>query len=248
VKRFAKQYKVLRPLVRRLWQDADAVVAVSNGLRDYALETATDVPITVIPNAIELSVFTPPRQREHDGPIRLLFVGRFNAFKNVETLLKAVARLKDTGIDNFELQLIGDGEQRSTLERLTVEHQLTRHVRFLGWVDRAAILNFYRQADLFVTATTWEGMPNTVLEAMACGLPVVASRASGLAELVREGVNGYLVDINDPLALADRLAELIDNPYERQRMGKESRKVAEQEFAWEYIAEQYVEIYRQIRK
>ncbi len=248
VKRFAKQYKILRPFVRWLWHDADAVVAVSSGLREYAFETTEDVPITVIPNAIELSVFTPPRQREHEGPVRLLFVGRFNAFKNVETLLKAAAHLKKMDIDNFELQLIGDGEQRSTLERLTVEKELTRQVHFLGWVDRNSILNFYRQADLFVTATTWEGMPNTVLEAMACGLPVVASRASGLEELVKEGVNGYLVDINDPVALADRLLDLIDNPYERLRMGKESRRVAEQEFAWEYIAEQYVEIYQKIRK
>jgi glycosyltransferase involved in cell wall biosynthesis len=101
---------------------------------------------------------------------------------------------------------------------------------------------------MFVTATTWEGMPNTVLEGMACGLPVVATRASGLQELVREGVNGYLVEINNPAALAERMAALITNPYERRRMGKESRKLAEREFAWEYIAEQYVAIYRRISK
>ncbi|MBN1995511.1 MAG: glycosyltransferase family 4 protein [Anaerolineae bacterium] len=247
VKRFAKHYRVLRPFVRWLWRDADALVAVSNGLREYAHETAMDLPIHVIPNAIELSQFTPPRQRSHDGPVRLLFVGRFNAFKNVETLLEGVARLKKMGMVNFELQLIGDGERRANLERLTVAHQLTKHVHFLGWVDREAIVTRYRQADVFVTATTWEGMPNTVLEAMACGLPIVATRASGLGELVREGVNGYLVDINDPAVLAERLADLVDNPYERQRMGKESRKIAEQEFAWEYITEQYVEIYQKIR-
>ncbi|MBN1220762.1 MAG: glycosyltransferase family 4 protein [Anaerolineae bacterium] len=248
VKRFAKQYKVLRPFIRWLWRDADALVAVSNGLREYAHDTAPDMPITVIPNAIELSVFTPPPKRGHDGPVRLLFVGRFNAFKNVETLLEAVHLLREKGIDNFELQLIGEGERRSNLERLTAEKELTRYVHFLGWVDRETIVARYRQADLFATATTWEGMPNTVLEAMACGLPVVATRASGLGELVQEGVNGYLVDINDPAALAERLAELINNPYERQRMGKESRKIAEREFAWEYITEQYVEIYRRLRK
>jgi glycosyltransferase involved in cell wall biosynthesis len=248
VKRFAKHYKILRPFIRWLWRDADALVAVSNGLREYAFETTPDLPINVIPNAIELSVFTPPRHRHHDGPVRLLFVGRFNAFKNVETLLEAVSCLKEMGVNNFELQLIGDGERRANLERLAVEKELTRYVKFLGWVDRAAIVDRYRQADLFVTATTWEGMPNTVLEGMACGLPVVATRASGLDELVWEGVNGYLVDINDPVALAERLADLIDNPYERRRMGKESRKIAEQEFAWEYITEQYVEIYERIRK
>lgn len=246
VKRFAKHYKLLRPFVRWLWRDADALVAVSNGLREYAMETTPDMPIEVIPNAIELSVFTPPRQRQHDGPVRLLFVGRLNAFKNVEMLIETASRLKAMGVDNFELQLAGEGEQRSNLERLVVEKGLTRQVRFLGWVDRSAIVEVYRQADLFVTATTWEGMPNTVLEGMACGLPVVGTRASGLAELVREGVNGYLVDINDAAALADRLADLIDNPYERRRMGKESRKIAEQEFAWDYIAEQYVEIYKRI--
>jgi glycosyltransferase involved in cell wall biosynthesis len=248
VKRFARQYKIVRPFVRWLWRDADAVVAVSNGLREYAFDTLPDASIEVIPNAIELSIFTPPRRRHHDGSVRLLFVGRFNAFKNVETLLEAVSCLKEMGVNNFELQLIGDGERRSNLERLTVEKELTRHVRFVGWVDREAIVGRYQQADLFVTATTWEGMPNTVLEGMACGLPVVATRASGLDELVQEGVNGYLVDVNDPAALAERLADLIDNPYERRRMGKESRRIAEQEFAWEYITEQYVEIYERIRK
>lgn len=246
VKRFARHYKILRPFVRWLWRDADALVAVSNGLREYASETTPDLPIEVIPNAIELSVFIPPRQRQNNGPVRLLFVGRLNAFKNVEMLIETASRLTAKGVDNFELQLVGEGEQRSNLERLVVEKGLTRQVRFLGWVDRAAIVEVYRQADIFVTASTWEGMPNTVLEGMACGLPVVGTRASGLSELVREGVNGYLVDINDAAALTDRLADLIDNPYERRRMGKESRKIAEQEFAWDYIAEQYVEIYKRI--
>jgi glycosyltransferase involved in cell wall biosynthesis len=248
VKRFAKHYKVLRPLVRWLWYDADALVAVSNGLREYAFETAADLPIEVIPNAIELSVFTPPRQRQrqHQGPVRMLFVGRLNAFKNAEMLLEVAARLKTAGHDHFELQLVGEGEQRSMLERLVVENGLTKQVQFMGWVDRKAIVELYRQADLFVTATTWEGMPNTVLEAMACGLPVVGTRASGLVELVRDGVNGYLVDINDAATMAERLVELLDNPYERQRMGKESRKIAEREFAWDYITEQYVDIYKRI--
>jgi glycosyltransferase involved in cell wall biosynthesis len=247
VKRFSTLYRLLRPFIRWLWQDADALVAVSNGLREYAFETTPDLPIDVISNAIELSAFTPPRQRPHNGRlVRLLFVGRFNAFKNVEMLLESVDRLKQKGIDNFELNLVGDGERRSNLERLVIERGLTKHVRFMGWVEREKIVDYYRQADLFVTATTWEGMPNTVLEGMACGLPVVATRASGLDQLVKDGCNGYLVDINDPSALAERLADLINNPHERRRMGKESRKIAEREFDWEYITKQYVEIYKRI--
>lgn len=246
VKRFAKHYKVLRPLVRWLWHDADAVVAVSNGLREFAFQTTPELPIEVIPNAIELSVFTPPLHRQSDGPVRLIFVGRFNNFKNVEMLVETACLLAKKGVDNFELVLVGDGERRSNVERAVSEKGLTKRVRLLGWLDRAELVEQYRRADIFVSATTWEGMPNTVLEGMACGLPVVSTRASGLEELVREGINGYLVDINEVNALADRLVNLINNRYERLRMSKESRKIAEQEFAWEYIAEQYVEIYKRI--
>ena len=248
VKRFAKHYTMLRPVVRYLWHDADAVVAVSNGLRDYAAQTTPDLPIEVIPNAIDLSVFTPPLQQNRNGIPCLLFVGRFNAFKNVEKLVDAVANLKELGIEDFELQLVGEGERRPVVERAAVTKGLTRQVQFLGWIDREQLVERYRQADIFVTATTWEGMPNTVLEGMACGLPVVATRASGLEELIRDGVNGYLVDINDTQALANRIAMLLNNPHERQRMGKESRKIAEREFAWEFIAGQYLGIYQRITR
>jgi glycosyltransferase involved in cell wall biosynthesis len=237
---------VLRPLVRFLWNDADAVVAVSNGLRQFAAQTTPDIPIQVIPNAIELGQFTPPPRRNGDARPKMLFVGRINAFKSVETLVAAAGQLRQAGVDDFELQLVGEGDRRVSVERMVVEQDLTRHVRFLGWVERDKLIDVYRQADIFVTATTWEGMPNTVLEGMACGLPVVATRASGLEELVRDGVNGYLVDINDTAAMAKKLAELLQNPHERQRMGKQSRKIAENEFAWEFIAEQYVDVYRQV--
>lgn len=248
VKRFAKHYQMLRPFIRWLWHDADALVAVSNGLRDHALHTTPELPIQVIPNAIELSTFRPPRQRQHDGPVRLLFVGRLNAFKNVEMLVEIMAGLKADGLDNFELTIVGDGSNRANVERLVVEKGLNKHIQLLGWVERADIVTVYRQADIFVTATTWEGMPNTVLEGMACGLPIIATRASGLSELVRDGVNGYLVELNDVTSFIHHLSELIENPHERRRMGKESRKIAEQEFTWEFIAEQYVQVYQTITK
>jgi glycosyltransferase involved in cell wall biosynthesis len=246
VKRFAKQYKLLRPFIRWLWRDADALVAVSNGLRSYAKETSPDLPIQVISNAIDLSAFTPAPQRDTNGLVRLLYVGRFNVFKNVETLVEAVGKLSQMDVGEFELNLVGEGEQRPVLERIVSELGLTRRVKFAGWVARDQIADHYRLADVFVTATTWEGMPNTVLEAMACGLPIVGTQASGLHELVRDGLNGYLVPTKDPEALAQALARLMGDGYERRRMGRESRRLAEREFAWEYIASQYLEVYKQV--
>jgi glycosyltransferase involved in cell wall biosynthesis len=176
----------------------------------------------------------------------VLYVGRFNVFKNVESLIEATARLQRMEVGEFELELVGEGEQRPVLERMVSDLGLTRRVQFTGWVPRERIAEHYRSADIFVTATTWEGMPNTVLEAMACGLPIVGTQASGLQELVCDDVNGYLVPMRDPDALAEALARLINNGFERRRMGRESRRRAEREFAWEYIARQYVEVYEQV--
>ncbi|MGC8877940.1 MAG: glycosyltransferase [Anaerolineae bacterium] len=246
VKRFARHYKLLRPFITYLWRDADALVAVSNGLRDHAEKIAPDIPIQVIPNAIDLSQFTPPRQRDTQGPVRLLYVGRFTAAKNVETLIEAVHILSQREVGDFELELVGEGDQRPTLERLVAEYSLARRVHFSDWVPRERIADHYRRADIFVTATTWEGMPNTVLEAMACALPIVGTQVPGLQELVQDSVNGYLVPPRDPIALADALALLIDNGYERRRMGRQGRLLAERQFAWDYIAAQYVEVYRHV--
>ncbi len=246
MKRFATHYKVLRPLIRYLWRDADALVAVSNGLRSHAEQLASDLPIQVISNAIDLSQFTPPRQRDAEGPVRLLYVGRFTVAKNPETLIEAIDVLAQRDVGDFELELVGEGAQRPTLERMVAERGLARRVRFFDWVPRGEITDHYRRADIFATATTWEGMPNTVLEAMACGLPIVGTQAPGLQELVQESVNGYLVPLKDPVALADALALLIDNGYERRRMGRQSRLLAERQFAWEQIAAQYVDVYRAV--
>ena len=247
VKRFATSYKILRPLVAALFYDADAVVAVSNGLRSHAYQITPDRPIEVITNAIDLSTFTPPLQRDQRDAVRLIYVGRLTASKSPEMLLRALAILltSDDG-QPFMLEFVGEGEQRSLLERMVIDLNLTRQVCFAGWVGHPHLLEHYHQADIFVTATTWEGMPNTVLEAMATGLPIVGTHAPGLDQLVTDGLNGYLVSAKDPDALADRLRRLINNPSERQRMGRESRKMAEREFSWDYITAQYVEIYKRV--
>ncbi len=247
VKRFATPYKFLRPAVAALLHDADAVVAVSNGLRSYAKQVTPDLPIEVITNAIDLSIFRPPLHRPQAEIVRLIYVGRLTAPKSPERLLQALAILRTLGeTQPFVLEFAGEGEQRALLERMVIELDLTKYVCFSGWVEHAKLLKHYHQADIFVTATTWEGMPNTVLEAMATGLPIVGTHAPGLDQLVTDGRNGYLVPPKDPDTLADRLYRLINNPFERQRMGRESRKIAEREFSWDYITAQYVEVYKRV--
>lgn len=249
VKRFKHLYPLLKPFIRFLWRDADALVAVSNGLREIALET-DEVPIHVIPNAIDLALFTPQMEWERvsceDGRVKLLFVGRLIKFKNVGTLLEAMALVKQETATPFVLEVVGDGVERARLEEQAVRLGLASNVQFRGWVDRTEILPYYQNADLFVTASIWEGMPNTVLEAMACGLPVIASDVQGSEELVQHGRNGYLVPVRSAQAMAEAILLLLDSDRERRRMGRESRRIVEQTFAWERIAEGYLEMYQRV--
>ena len=231
-------------LFRLLLKDANKVVSVSNGLRSHALKIAP-VPIKVIPNAIDLSLFIPPLEKTESEVVRLIYVGRLVASKTPEVLLKALIHLKQMDCPPFALELVGDGSQRSLLEQMVIEHNLNKQVIFSGWVKHTQLIHHYHNADIFVTATTWEGMPNTVLEAMACGLPIVGTSAPGMDQLVIDNKNGYLVPLQDATKLADRLHRLINDAYERHRMGRESRKIVQQQFAWDVIAEQYAEIYKE---
>lgn len=245
VKRFATAYKFLRPVFRGLLKDARRTVAVSNGLRSHALKSAP-VSIQVIPNAIDLSTFTPPLTKPTPEIVRLIYVGRLVASKTPQVLIEAVTHLSKMKVQPFMLELIGDGAQRSELEHMVIQRGLSKYVTFAGWVDHPDLVGRYRQADIFTTATTWEGMPNTVLEAMACGLPIIGTKAPGMDQLVIDDKNGYLVPLKNAPALADRLARLINNPYECQRMGRESRKIVSHQFAWPVIAAQYVTIYQDV--
>ncbi len=247
VERFAKAYKILQPAFSTFMHDADTVVSVSNGLRKHAHKTTPDISIEVIPNAIDLSLFTPLLDKPKSERVRLIYVGRLVDSKSPHFLIEALIHLtKMDDVPPFLLELVGEGKARSELERMVIEHNLSKHVQFSGWIEHVKLVDRYRQADIFVTATTWEGMPNTVLEAMACGLPIIGTSAPGLDELVTDMRNGYIVPVKDAMSLADRLYRLIGNPFEQRRMGYESRKIAEQQFSWHFITKHYVEIYRRV--
>ena len=251
VKRFRRVYPLLGPFIRALWRDADALVAVSNGLREIALQTH-ELPIQVITNAVDLTQFV-PRNRWGESAVcettsvtRLIFVGRLIGFKNLETVIEALRLMKQQTHTPFAFDVVGDGVLRLPLEQQVVEAGLASSVRFHSWVDRSRVLQYYQNADVFVTASTWEGMPNTVLEAMACGLPIVATDVSGSQDLVQNGKNGCLVPVGDPQALAAAIQFLVDNPLERRRMGDQSRRIVAQYFSWEHIAAEYAEVYQRV--
>ena len=232
-------HKLLGPFIHFLWKHASAVIANSAGLQTLAQRFAPELTLEVVPNGVDAAAFHPSTESTmRPGPVRLLFVGRVVFQKGLDVLWRALAALPPALV--WHLEIIGDGEQRPPLALEAARLGFAEKVTFAGWCDRAHIAERYRAADLFVFPSRDEGMPNVVLEAMASGLPIVATAIAGSEELVRENENGYLVPPEDHAALAAALTRLIAAPEQRRAMGRASRARIEREFIWSRVAACYL--------
>ncbi len=234
---FALYHRLAAPLIRMIWREAAHVVANSAGLKALAQTFDPATEISVIPNGVDLERYQ-PASRAWDPP-HLLLVGRLVHQKGVDLLLEALAGLEERP---WALTLVGDGPQRPELQAFVETHRLQERVRFASWLDGDDLVRAYQQANLFVFPSRHEGMPNAVLEAMAAGLPVVASRIAGNEELVVDGETGLLVPPEAPDALRAALRPLLEDAALRRSMGAAGRARVEEHFSWRRAAEAYLHL------
>ncbi|GMT48499.1 MAG: 1,2-diacylglycerol 3-glucosyltransferase [bacterium] len=232
---------IAKPLIRYIWKKASYVITNSQGLKELALKSSRDIKIEVIANGVDADHYQPCKLCDN-GIKKILFVGRLSKQKGIQYLLNSISILKEKNINSFHLEIIGDGPDKAKLEEEVTNKQLEKQISLLGWVDKKAIYKKYQEASIFVFPSLSEGMPNVILEAMASGLPILATRIAGNEELVREGKNGYLVEVEDSQALADKLIELLQETDRLIEMGNMSRKIAYEEYSWGHVAEQYIAI------
>jgi glycosyltransferase involved in cell wall biosynthesis len=237
---FARQHRLLAPLLRRVWHRASGVVANSEGLRQLGQAFEPRIPVKVIPNGVDLEKYKPVTRSWE--PPRLLFVGRVVYQKGLDLLLKALAGLP---VSSWQLEIIGDGPQLDRLKEQTARLNIEDKVNFPGWQSREELPKTYQSCNLFVYPSRHEGMPNAVLEAMASGLPVLATRIAGNEELVSEET-GLLVPTEDAEALGAALANLIPSASLRQQMGRAARKRVEAHYSWRKVAQGYLDLMNSI--
>jgi glycosyltransferase involved in cell wall biosynthesis len=235
-------HRLLAPVRRAVLKNAVAIVANSEGLRKRA-EAADPFPVRVIPNGVDSDFFVPAQPKplkENAGVLRVLFVGRFQAQKNLTFLFREVARLSP---GTFELHLVGDGPDKRSLERLAKQLGIASMITWHGWLTRAAVRHVYQAADCLVNPSLYEGMPNVVLEAMACGLPVVASKVPGNEELVLEGETGFLFGLGDGDRLLLAIRKLMRNHQLCHDLGSAGRRRAVSEFSWRTVTQDYLKLF-----
>jgi glycosyltransferase involved in cell wall biosynthesis len=224
--------RALRPLTT-------VTVCVSENERRAGIEArACDERTTiVIRNGVEPA---DARARETSAATpRLVMVGRFQAPKDPVTLIRALAMLRET---RFEALFVGDGPDRPAVEEEVQRLGLESAVQFLG--ERSDVPALLATADVFVLSTRSEGLPLSILEAMAAGLPVVASNVGGVPELVLDDATGLLVPPADPHALAGALERLLEDPLLGRRLGDAARLRIAEQFDIAAVREAHVSLYR----
>ena len=181
-----------------------------------------------IGNGIDLERFRPGMQLPPaDGRVTITCVARLEAVKNHKMLFEAVRLLKERG-ERFKLWVIGDGELRLKYQLLCEGMEIDHLVHFLGYRDD--IPELLAQTDIAVLTSIKEGVPRTVLEAMALGIPVVATRVKGTREVVQDGETGFTVQLGDSVGLAAKLSELMKDSALRAKMGRRGREIAVKRF------------------
>ena len=228
-------------LQRQAYRCATRVVANSEAAR--AMLEQEGVPaasVVVIPNGVEAATFAAPA-RAVAGPVRsVVTVANLRPEKSHETLI-AAARSLAAAFPGVQFQIVGDGPRRAELEALVRAKGLERTVVFLG--HREDVGRLLREADVFVLPSRSEAFPNGVIEAMAAGLPVVASAVGGLLDLVEPGRTGMLVPPGDPEALAGALRQLFTDRVLASQLGAAAQAHVRQRYSFERMVASFEELY-----
>jgi N-acetyl-alpha-D-glucosaminyl L-malate synthase BshA len=204
------------------------------------------VAIDVIPNFVDSGTFHPGVDTERvAGPNRprvLTHVSNFRPLKRIEDVVRIFAAVR--AVIPSRLDLIGDGPERGHGERLVATLGLQDHVRFLG--EQSDLVAFLQQSDLFLLPSENESFGLAALEAMACGVPVVASDVGGIPEVVVHGETGYLAAVGDVAGMADYARRLLADDLLRRRLSREARRVAETRFRLDPAVDRYEAVYRRV--
>ncbi|HJU17015.1 MAG TPA: glycosyltransferase family 4 protein [Stellaceae bacterium] len=236
------RYRLPRSMIRRAVAGAAGLIAVSSALKQAMVDLgAAPERITVLRNGVDLALFRPcdrDAARRALGMSRptLLSVGHLIERKGHDRVIAAMCDLP-----GFDLVIVGEGPERNRLEQLSRRIGVAERVRLLGAQGHAALPRIYTAADALVLASSREGWANVLLEAMACGTPVVASNAWGNPEVVRTREAGIIARRNTPEGLAEAVRTLFENPPARAAV----RAYAEG-FGWEETTQGQLALFRRV--
>ena len=225
----------------RVAYSCDKLTVVSESLR-REFQQYYKVNSDVIYNGVDTQLFC-----RDDNIIKeeaILFTGSLSAGKGVLDLLKIAELLNGTHND-IKLYIVGEGPLRKRITALLRKKRLP-NVTLINRLSHTKLIDYYNRVSVCVFPTYYEGLPTTVLEAMACELPVVASNVSGIPEQIEQGVNGYMLTPGDIQGFYNRIVELLDDREKQVKFGEMGRRKVLEKFTWPHVASRVVKKYHEI--
>jgi glycosyltransferase involved in cell wall biosynthesis len=229
----------------RIFERADAITTVSKAVANelHTLHGLDATSISVLGNGVDIEVFEPGKTKPSENVV--LYTGGLSYRKGLIDLVMAARHVLNK-YPEVSFILTGTGPIERELRRMITKMGMTNNFRFLGFVDRARLIELYQSATVYVFPSYYEGVPTSVLEAMACGTPVVATAIDGIPELVVNGKNGFIVPVKNPEAISSAILKLLDDEELRNRIGQAARQTIREHFTWNEVANRTLKCYNRL--
>ena len=237
--------RLVRPIIRVSLRACWCVIPITQPMAEVVRRLGCQ-RVELIPNCIDIREDDQKRKANNDGEgLRILYVGWVIPAKGIRELLAAVAQVEGSTLTIVGPRMSdGAGGEGEWVDQTVAQLGLDRRVKFMGRTEPEAARLTYGEHDVFILPSHMEGFPNVILEAMEAGMPVIATRVGAIPEMVRDGKDGFLIDVGDVDALSGHLSWLRDHPQERVKMGHAGRERVFQLYSVDRISTMWINLYR----
>lgn len=224
------------PFFKMLFAKASIVQVISNYLGDFAKEMGANCPIEVVPNGVDIELFSKetslvPMKKEK-GDIILITTSRLTKKNAIDDVIKSLVHLPN----NVKFAILGTGELENELKTLTKKLQLGDRVSFLGFVNNHELPAYLHQSDIFIRPSLSEGFGISFVEAMAAGLPVIATPVGGIVDFIEEGKTGLFCEVRNPKSIAEQVELLINDNKLYRKIIINSYNMVYKKYTWDIVA------------
>lgn len=243
-------YRILiRPWHLLVFKKANAITAISNYLRDRAKKSGSKAPVYVIPNAVDVQHFALPQDEvtvqaiknkfdKTERDVFLITTSRLVKKNAVDDVIRALKRLPE----NLKFLIVGTGPDEALLRQIAVDSNVEDRTLFVGHVPHEEIVHYLKASDIFIRPSLSEGMGNSFIEAMAAGLPVIATPVGGIVDFLfdpdksKSDPTGYFCGVRNPQSIAYQVKRILENQKERDMIVANARKLVQEKYDWDLIA------------
>lgn len=240
--------QLVKLFLERFFSLPDKIIVLADDFKNQLMEFGIESPkIDVLPIMIEYNKYAKVAQEKEDAKTDILFLANFNFDKGIREVVQAVPIvLRRCGTHRIKFTLAGDGPEMPKVAKMVKVQNISDDVEFTGYVDGQKKYDVFTNANLFVYPTSHgEGFPTVIAEAMAAGLPIIATGVGAIPEVLEDGVNGIILSKPDENELANAIVRLLKNPRLMKKMGERNREKAK-DYDVSVVCKRLVEIYNEI--